>query len=154
MNSSHPSSTPLVAWLEAAAARRPRGFLEQEAIYVLRWGKSFMPTPQALTTEPGRPKECFVNALDAVFSNETALRYCEGWAMTRTGPVQHAWVTTAGSDALEVTWAEPSREYFGVALSPVRLHDVVEATAAAFGPVVRWLAQQDLSPGSDGDLGR
>jgi hypothetical protein len=57
-------------------------------------------------------------------------RYCEGWAnsdATRGAIIQHAWLTSNGDDAIDVTWKQPGTAYFGVVLSREQFNAALEA---------------------------
>lgn len=67
----------------------------------------------------GRRKECFVNADKFAFDKKGV--YVEGLALTPGYPwlKHHAWITTDGTDAIEVTWRWEADicHYFGIAFS-------------------------------------
>jgi hypothetical protein len=73
-------------------------------------------------TPVNRPKGFRLMAVRACYCNANWLavtgrgQYVEGYAMHDDGlcPIHHAWVTTDGVNAIDVTWRELGAVYFGV----------------------------------------
>jgi hypothetical protein len=67
----------------------------------------------------GRSKKCFINA-DAFAFKEKGV-YVEGLVLSPgwSKLIHHAWITTDGTDAIEVTWPEQADvcHYFGIPFS-------------------------------------
>lgn len=63
--------------------------------------------PADLDLRPGEMKACFMNASrDSL--HRPGLTYCEGYA-TSVIPMNHAWVTTDGRNAIDTTWHTEAR---------------------------------------------
>lgn len=83
---------------------------------ILKEGKRYQPSSAELPEGlKGPMQECFRNAWLAA-KNIANLTYVEGFAAGSMIPVHHAWVTSNGRDAIEVTWDDgPGTEYYGIA---------------------------------------
>ena len=87
--------------------------------YVIEYGRSFVGIKRPREYRLGPIKNCFANAGNLAVDDEGI--YVEGYAMSPgTGlPFQHAWLTTDGISAIDVTLRSPAQDcwYFGVAFS-------------------------------------
>jgi len=61
----------------------------------------------------GTPKECHRNAADLALADDSLI-YCEGYAIFKSQPTLHAWVTDGHGRAIDNTWAKPGVAYAGV----------------------------------------
>jgi hypothetical protein len=88
---------------------------------VLRLGREFEGQALPSRYKRGRPRECFLNSLKAVFDFEN-LRYVEGFALApRLIPVEHAWCIDERNRVIDLTWDRPEGcEYFGIII-PTKL---------------------------------
>jgi hypothetical protein len=87
--------------------------------FVLRNGRSYTPTFR--TVKLGEPKQCFDNAARAVLhksKKREGWSYVEGFALNRAMPIMafhHAWVTTDGIHAMDVTLPDASAyDFIGI----------------------------------------
>lgn len=87
--------------------------------YVLQFGRPFFGNPQSPKYRKGRAKRCFVTCGN--HATEGRGTYVEGFAITPDSPmlIHHAWLTSDGTDAVEVTWKSPAEKnhYFGLPVS-------------------------------------
>jgi hypothetical protein len=81
--------------------------------FVLRNGKAYAPCKRI--GRKCKAKQCFANATHHVL--DAGGTYVEGFMMKHTLalPLQHAWVTIHGDDAMDPTLESNDYEYFGVA---------------------------------------
>ncbi|MGO9763799.1 MAG: hypothetical protein ACLP1Q_21310 [Solirubrobacteraceae bacterium] len=94
--------------------------------WLLKHGRVFehKPKPAGVGLRMARPRngkgDCFGKSLDAACADKSGrFIYCEGVAeMAHVGMVtEHAWLLdTTDGRAVDLTWSEPAREYFGVAI--------------------------------------
>ena len=90
-------------------------------------------------------KQCYRNAGNFVLEHEDDYWYCEGLAVSSIGhSVPHAWICPAfTSKAIDLTWKEPGRAYFGVALDERGLVKQMN-TLKANGPFAEIIEPSDL----------
>jgi hypothetical protein len=113
-------------------------------VYVLAHGRSFVPTPRPRDVRKRLNRRCYANAVNFVQLDDEAYDYCEGWAVPLSGPpVQHAWVSKSGTDAMEFTWRIPGLAYFDVLL-PDRLLSSALLGTGVFGPLLGWVATERI----------
>jgi hypothetical protein len=81
--------------------------------FVLRNGRAY--TPRLRIGRAGRPKQCYANAAKCALRGRGT--YVEGFVMRPEigWPIQHAWVSINGDDAMDPTLDAFNAEYFGVA---------------------------------------
>jgi hypothetical protein len=83
-----------------------------------RWRKRedrefFTPVPRPKGFRLGKAKECHANACRIAIDGHG--QYVEGYAGSNTGLLfRHAWITTDGNNAIEVTWRDPGARYFDI----------------------------------------
>jgi hypothetical protein len=86
---------------------------------VIEYGRSFVGVKRPSEYRLGPIKNCYANAGNLAVDDEGI--YVEGFAMSPgTGlPFHHAWLTTDGVNAIDVTLRSPAQDcsYFGIAFS-------------------------------------
>lgn len=85
---------------------------------ILDCGLTMKGKPRSSDIDLGRPKSCYYNCQQLVFSNEELI-YVEGYALAHdlNIPLSHAWLMTKDGDAVDPTWETPGAAYFGVPLA-------------------------------------
>lgn len=113
INATHPVKRAL-----RSIVRKSRGNTVVER-FVLEYGRAFIGIERPSEFPLGKIKNCYVNAGDLAGDDQGI--YVEGFAMSPgTGlPFQHAWLTTDGVSAIDVTLQSPAQNcwYFGIAFS-------------------------------------
>ncbi|MEU9837325.1 hypothetical protein AB0D67_37810 [Streptosporangium sp. NPDC048047] len=106
-----------------ATSAPPVGTARYGSLYglLLDVGESFTPAPRPADVVAGAMGFCYANAVTA--ASLPGWAYVEGLALLDTGgtrlPVPHAWVTTDGHTAVDVTWPDGKGvAYLGVRLAP------------------------------------
>lgn len=93
------------------------------------------------------PNQCYANAY-AVASNESAYRYCEGYATTKDMgfPIAHAWVLDRDLKVIDPTWSDGDL-YHGVAFTPLFMYKIVAKTQhhGIFGNLHRLRMRPDCA---------
>jgi hypothetical protein len=89
---------------------------------VLAYGRPFVGIARPRGYRLGPPSDCYRNAgALATDDREDYGTYVEGYAMSPRGgsPMQHAWLTLDGTNAVDVTWRHSAEEcqYFGIPFS-------------------------------------
>lgn len=80
----------------------------------MNYGWWYSPCPLPYGLRRGASQQCFANAFELA-KTDTALVYCEGYAIGKSGKmIHHAWVTDGKGSAIDNTFAEPGRAYAGV----------------------------------------
>jgi hypothetical protein len=86
---------------------------------VLLQGRPYSGVPRPKGYRGGSLKECFANADELAFKGKGV--YVEGLVLRPESPrlIHHGWITTDGTDAIEVTWREQADvcHYFGIPFS-------------------------------------
>ncbi len=85
---------------------------------ILDCGLAMKGKPRSSDIYLGRPKSCYYNCQQLVFTNEELI-YIEGYALAQdlNLPLSHAWLMNSNGDGVDPTWETPGAAYFGVSLS-------------------------------------
>lgn len=109
-----------------------------------KYGKEMHPKKHPLRGSM-KKQECYANAY-ALASNESAYRYCEGHATTKSLglAIAHAWVIDRDGKVIDPTWKDGDH-YFGVAFTPLFMYKVVSKTRhyGIFGNLYRLRMRPD-----------
>ena len=85
---------------------------------LIKRGRFFTPVKRPKGFRLGRLKACCCNAARIAIGNGIDGRgqYVEGYAMSSGSGfiAKHAWLTTDGSNAIDVTWRDPALADFGI----------------------------------------
>ena len=110
---SHPVVMQLLRILETGSVATMGAYVERAVVAL---GRPYIGLERPKGFRKGRNKECFINA-DRL-ANEGKGTYVEGFAISPDWDklIHHAWVTTDGSNAIEVTWKHQANacHYFGI----------------------------------------
>lgn len=73
------------------------------------------PVPRPKGMRKRADKACYLNALRVVLQHHPLYTYAEGlaWTASLDTPVHHAWVVDAEGNAIDPTWKQPGRRYYG-----------------------------------------
>lgn len=98
---------------------------------LVRYGKPYLAAEKPPGVKRGKMKGCFKNAGDRALKDVGT--YVEGFALCSgdtSRVIHHAWLTTGGNDAVEVTWKgdEMRHAYFGLAVPNSVLMDCMAET--------------------------
>lgn len=89
--------------------------------FILRHGRAYQPAPLDPLYPPGKPRECFTNAL-LLAMGDAQLLYVEGYACRQdiAFHIHHAWVTRRGEAvAIDPTWHDAGDcLYWGMEFEP------------------------------------
>ena len=85
---------------------------------ILDCGLAMKGKPRSSDIYLGRPKSCYYNCQQLVFTHEELI-YVEGYALAHdlNLPLSHAWLMNSNGDAIDPTWETPGAAYFGVPLA-------------------------------------
>src|SRR5262245_12210702 len=98
----------------APAIQRKRERERRALTDLAKRGRYFTPAKRPKGFRLRKVKHCYANAARIAMNGRA--EYVEGYAVSPdTGSlIHHAWLTTNGSNAIEVTWRDPGTRYFGV----------------------------------------
>jgi hypothetical protein len=110
--------------------QRPQGFQYSSLFeFGLKHGKLMKAVANPFDVVPrGIPRQCFMNATNLALGKKSFM-YCEGWALNVV-PVPHAWNLVEVNGrwvALDTTWPEPGKEYFGIVFTTAYLRKAMQS---------------------------
>jgi hypothetical protein len=126
---------------DSAGAHHYRGFGD----FVLSHGEGYSPSKLPVEYQPGRMRECFMNASHLAIENRS-LTYVEGYAIASFFPVLHGWCVDRDGLVVDPTWQHwkggIATAYLGVRFSTrllMRILSVQEHYGLIESPITNYL---------------